>query len=303
MAKERMKKFWEQVKINLLAIVKYSFVIMQFLFTVFSVFLLFVSWENLKISDVSIRIWILISIIVVSIICAFIYIMFIKKTKIVWKKGKKKATAIYGDLLKIGFKNKGDIKIVVIPVNDTFETIVDEPSENITSPLVSSNTIHGRWVKEFCKREGINKDELNERIQKSLKVHEEKPVRSYTKSEKPRGNKDSYKLGTVAIVNSKETKTIYFLLAISKFDENNNAHATKKEIRNSIDDLLEFYNNNGQNHPIFIPLVGTNMSRAGLKHDDSLRIIRSCVLAQGEDNVGDVNIVVYKGDKSEVTIF
>ena len=53
---------------------------------------------------------------------------------------------IYGDILKIAFpkKDRGK-KIVVIPVNTCFDTVVGQG-------LVSQNTIHGKWIKGMEKR-------------------------------------------------------------------------------------------------------------------------------------------------------
>ena len=53
---------------------------------------------------------------------------------------------------------------------------------------------------------------------------------------------------------------------------------------------------------MFLPLMGTGSSRVGITHQQSLKIIKSSVLTSDEIN-GSINIVVYNGDKSKVSIF
>jgi hypothetical protein len=66
--------------------------------------------------------------------------------------------------------------------------------------------------------------------------------------------------------------------------------------------LIEFYNQHGQGHELIVPLMGTNLSRAGLTHDDSLRIITSLFQLYGNKIHGNVRIVINKKDKDKATI-
>ncbi len=77
----------------------------------------------------------------------------------------------------------------------------------------------------------------------------------------------------------------------------------KKQFRECVDKLLDFYDETGQSIPIYVPLMGTGPSRAGLSHENSLNIIKSCVLTSEEKINGSVNIVVFNGDKNKVSIF
>lgn len=51
-----------------------------------------------------------------------------------------------------------------------------------------------------------------------------------------------------------------------------------------------------------IPLMGTNLSRAGLSHGDSLRIITSLFMIYGDKIHGEVDVVIYEGDRDKVTL-
>ena len=186
----------------------------------------------------------------------------------------------------------------MIPVNDTFDTIVEGPSEKIDKPLVSPKTLHGTWINEYCQYYDISSEDLNIRIQESLKTH----GFIGEKIQRERGNPIRYKLGSVSIIDG-PNNSVFYLLAISKFDNNNNAQVNKNNLRDCIDKLLDFYNESGQSIPIYIPLMGTGSSRAGLTHEKSLRIIKSCALTFDEKINGSVNIVVYDGDRNKVSIF
>ena len=67
-----------------------------------------------------------------------------------------------------------------------------------------------------------------------------------------------------------------------------------------IKSLLNFYDQHGQGHRLVIPLMGTNLSRAGLSHNDSLRVITSLFQLYGDKIHGEVDVVIYKGDKDKV---
>lgn len=55
-------------------------------------------------------------------------------------------------------------------------------------------------------------------------------------------------------------------------------------------------------HRLVIPLMGTNLSRAGLSHNDSLRVITSLFQLYRDKIHGEVDVVIYKGDKDKVTL-
>lgn len=289
---------FKKIKLNIKPIVKLTIRISSIIFSILSFLLTIFSWESVKIDKITIKICILVGIILFSFITSLNFVTFILKNKKLWGNGKNKVLAFYGDLFKI--TNKPQKKIVVIPVNDTFETIIDD---NLTQdkPLVSLTTIHGQWIK-YMNNKGIDSKTLNCMIATNLKSRKIKPVKVYNDDEKKRGNKKSYAIGTIATVNG-ENNTTFYLLAISNFDENNKAISTRKSIRNCIDDLIEFYGTNGQGYPIYVPIFGTGRSRADLNHQQTFNMIKNSVLTNEKLIHGTINIVVYKKDKDKISIF
>jgi len=291
-------EFFKKIKLNIIPIIKQTILLSGSIFSVLTIVLSFITWEDMKIENIWIKICILFGIILGSFLISLFFIVVILKNKKLWANGKNKVLAFYGDIFKI--TSKQEKKIVVIPVNDTFETTVDDDLVQ-DKPLVSLTTIHGQWIK-YMNSKGIDSKTLSTMISDNLKNRKIEPIKIYTSEEKNRGNKESYELGTIATING-ENNTTFYLIAISKFDENNKANSSRKKIRNCVDELIEFYDTNGQGYQIFIPLFGTDRSRADLNHQQAFKIIKNAVLTNEKSIHGIINIVVYKKDKDKVSIF
>lgn len=294
----------DKFKLNIGPIISLFLKISGAIFSLVAIISIFLSWQDIKVENIGIRITIMAFILILSFILSLVLILFVMKTKQVWTRGRNKVTAMYGDIMKISFKtNSKKSRIVVIPVNDTFETIVETTSERIDKPLVSPNTLHGMWIQEFCKKTGETIENLNNRIQNNLIQNGFLPMKEYTLQERQRGNRKSYDFGTTAIIDG-PNQTRFYLLVISKFDENNNAHSSKLDIRNAFEKLLDFYDKKGQSEELFVPLLGTGSSRTnGMTHKLSFNLLKSSILTSEKEVNGKINIVVYKGDKEKVSIF
>ena len=98
-----------------------------------------------------------------------------KKQKTLWKSGNNSLKYVTGNLIDTSFNNKKDNKkIVVIPVNTSFETKLSNNIETELYPLVSENTIHGQWLKKILNI--IKKEDLDKRIQSQLANKQIKPT-------------------------------------------------------------------------------------------------------------------------------
>ena len=203
---------------------------------------------------------------------------------------------VYEDIFKYAFRNRKKGKnIVVIPVDAEFHTHITRKYENDSLPQVSEKTIHGQWLSRW-EKSGEDIASLSERILRNLRV------KGYESDASGK-----YPIGTIATLET--TNTIFYLLAISAFDENNNAHATKDELREAIDKLSIYYDCNGDAHDIYIPLMGTGKSRAGISLQDSYDLICDCYRMNKSRIQGNIHIVIQKdfegfikmeGEKSNV---
>ncbi|MDO4483965.1 MAG: DUF6430 domain-containing protein [Clostridia bacterium] len=101
-----------------------------------------------------------------------------------------------------------------------------------------------------------------------------------------------YAIGSIAVINS--SNAVYYLLAISTFDEQNIAHSTEYDIRKAVLSLLKFYNRYGNGYPLYLPLLGTGRSRAALSFQASFDLIREEMMDNIQLLQGQITIVASK---------
>ena len=296
-----MLNFLKRIQINLEMILKKTLIIAGSIFSIMSIILSFVTWEDFGIQSVCVKIIIFIVIVAASLLLATLYICLWRNKVEIYQNGTSKVNACYGDIMEIAFKNKSKKeKIVVIPVNTCFDTIVDSNIQRYDKPLVSPNTIHGKWINQMIEY-GVSREELDSQIKRFLDMKKIKPIRILSRNEKTRGNLNEYPLGTIAIVEG-NNNVKFFLVALSKFDINNKAQCTKDELIECIHKIITFYDNFGQGFEMFVPLLGTNLSRVGLSHQDSLTILESMLRMYSNYIHGEVNIIIYSKEKEKVAI-
>ena len=205
--------------------------------------------------------------------------------------GNSKLCLCAGDIFKFGFnRHSKGTNIVVIPVNTRFDLHVSRTFEGQVKQLVSSQTLHGMWVERMARRSTSKKfvDSsyvFNDENKLKQRIIADLTVRNYKAD-----NNGEYPIGTVALIEVENT--IFYLLAASKFDENNNAFASKVEIEEALNSLVKFYNQNGQGQNMYLPLIGTGMSRAGFSNQESFDLICKTFNPANNSFVGKVTVVV-----------
>ncbi len=193
---------------------------------------------------------------------------------------KVKAKIFFGDL----FESK---EIIVIPVNQYFDTIVDEK-------IISSNTIHGKFIQKFF---GGNEAELKKQIKKELTKYA--PLE--TNSERQHGNKKKYPLGTVCEV--KNGNKVFYLLALTRFNTSHRAEVKNSEYLRVLCDLFSYVEQNSQGKNVSIPLIGAGHSGVILSKQKLLEfLIFSIVLKDDLTLINGVNIVLHESIKKDIDL-
>lgn len=124
--------------------------------SILSLFFLFWTWDDIRITSKQYKCVIIILLCVLALILAILWTCIFKRTKTIWESPSGKIKVCYSDIMKDGFdKRNKEEKLFVIPVNSCFDTIVDEDISTCSKPLVSPNSLHGRWIKTM-----VNKDLL-----------------------------------------------------------------------------------------------------------------------------------------------
>lgn len=269
------------------------------LFGGLSLVLVFVSWEDMSF-DICDRLLMLLGIVFVALFLSLLIVAF-SNTDCVWKRGSSKICVMYGDILKMAQKKPWYIrsqqqKIIVIPVNTHFDTIVD--SQTVPNPLVSSRTIHGKWILQYANEMQKTPEQIEQDIFSFLDAKH----LAYETVDRTRGSQRKYPAGTCAMLQGNNNAS-FLLLALSEFDGHNTAHATKEELISVLHSLIEFVNQQSQGVDCYIPLLGTGLSRTGFTHKESLHTILSTLNLYNNRIIGKITVVVYSGDKSNVSIY
>lgn len=208
-----------------------------------------------------------------------------------WHHGTNTLQLIAGDIFKFGFGNrKKQLAIVVIPVNTSFDTHISWLAEGVDNPIVSPTTLHGQWLDRWTKT-GNTIDQLNRQIENNLA----KQNLVFTVD---RSGRKHYAIGTIAAITG--NNAIYYLLAISAFDDQNIAHSTADNIRAAVLSLLEFYNRFGNGYPMYLPLFGTGRSRAALDYQEAFDLIRGEMMCNKQLIQGKITIVASKEAMAEI---
>ena len=203
----------------------------------------------------------------------------INKATAIWNRGNGYIQVITGDIFKYAFSSRRKRKtIVVIPVNTKFDTHLSTKLEKSTNPVVSGETLHGEWLLRLKKR-NMRTDDVKQQIKDDLLF------RQYNCN-----NDGEYPIGTIAT--AEYDNACFYLLAISIFDRNNHAISCPKYIEEAINKLMNFYDINGQGYELYIPLLGTGRSRAGLSYQEAFDLLKRKLIEKASSIHGRINIVI-----------
>lgn len=195
---------------------------------------------------------------------------------------KVKLNIFYGDI----FDSSSNI---VIPVNEYFDTLVD----NVPDTVISSRTLHGKFVKLIY---GGNVAELDVAIENALSS-----VDCNINPTRKKGKTKKYNIGQTICI-SKDGKK-YSLLAFSKFDEYNKAYLSKKNYQLVIQDLFDHLHVISQGEEVNMPLIGAGQSGINLTKQELLEyLIFSLKMCDDLTLSGGINIVLHESLRKELDL-
>ncbi len=205
---------------------------------------------------------------------------------LIWRNGCNSLKLTSGDIFDYCFSRKSRKEIITIPVNTTFDTHVSTKIEKF-KPLVSSETLHGKWIQR-CKNAELSEKDIQNKINDFLNSH-------YLIDAKI----DEYSIGTIVPFDT--ANGLSYLVALTVFDDNNVAHSNEEDVKIAIKELIRFYDFNGQGYSLYIPLLGTGRSRIGLSNKESFELIKNTLLDEKEHIQGSVNIIALPEVFEELT--
>lgn len=177
--------------------------------------------------------------------------------------------------------------VIIIPVNEYFDTIVDDE-------IISPNSLHGKFINKYY---GNNKNELDLKIDESLRG-----VISETNKYRVKGKKRKYPLGTICKINS--GSNIFYLVALTHFNENNRAYVSYVEYKKVVLDILEYIKEHSQGKKVSIPLIGDG--RAALTSFTQEELLDNLCFniktTEGLSVEGGLNIILFESENQRIDL-
>ncbi len=138
--------------------------------------------------------------------------------------------------------------IIVIPVNEYFDTHVGDG-------VISPNSIHFQFINKYYSN---NIQKLDNIITQKLSGIIFSIQQRQAKQNVILKNR-KYDLGTC--LHFEENKNTYVLFALTHFDKNNIAYIDINEYETALKGLLDYLKQIAEDHPVYLPLFGTNFCR------------------------------------------
>ena len=249
-----------------------------------------------QVPNSSFFIWIYLGSIVVVFLVAFLILRFNNGYRKIASNGRASICAQYGNILKIEKKFSKNKPIVVIPVNSSFDTIVDKNIET-NNKIINKDSIHGQWVDKYAP-DIEARLQLQRHIFELLKKRNLKPIK---KLPNKRGNKDIYDLGTYIYL--EREKCDYLLFALTEFDENNKVIASNPtQFLDLMEKLIKAFDENPNRH-FYVPLMGTRLGLFNIDCSQSFNCIKTAFQNNLQKLRSSVTIVIGSKERTKVSTY
>lgn len=194
--------------------------------------------------------------------------------------------------------NIWDVKngIVVVPVNNFFDTQVDDI-------VIGKNTLHGQFVDLYKKRYPTKN--LNQEIRKALQADNIKSSGTYSDRkhviDDGEDHSKAYPLGTVARL--KEGNLQYYLVVVTEFDEENHIINQPEMYSVILLKLIKQIDKWNSGVPVYLPIIGSGQMGLPLTKQEIVAEMLSCFnMAEHYVAIGGTTILVYENDMKDISL-
>lgn len=196
------------------------------------------------------------------------------------------------EILKVTIK-VGDLfsyrdHLIVIPVNEYFDTLVD-------NKVIAKSSIHGQFINKYF----TNSDEAENIIQSELaklpnpRYSEED--RSFSLPQK------KYELGTAISLDQRGVK--FLLVAFTHFDNNNCAYLNVDEIQSVVNRTYNAIRYHANGLPVAMPILGTGLAKIAITPKKMLQyLLLNLEISMPDKRPSEVNFVIYSKDKEKYNL-
>lgn len=205
--------------------------------------------------------------------------------------------AMYGNVLEIKNDKKEKSKpVIVIPVNSSFDTIVeDDPS--VVDRIVEGSSIHGQWLKKYGPDQK-SIDKIDSDISKYIDDKNMVPIKHLATK---RGKKDIYLLGSHVYVEREDYS--FLLFALTEFDEHNKVIKKDADVfADLMKELMDITDECAGKH-VYIPVMGTRIALFGLNELSAFEYIKNATLNKKNSLRTSVSIVIFEDNRDKVSIY
>ena len=196
------------------------------------------------------------------------------------------------EILKVNIK-VGDLftyrnHLVVIPVNEYFDTLVD-------NKIIAKSSIHGQFITKYF----TDSNEAQESIQNELKIFPDSQFTIGQRSHELPQRK--YKLGTAISIIQDDIK--FLLVAFTHFDNNNCAYLDNNEIRSVINQLYSAVRSHANGLPVVMPVLGTGLAKIAITPKKMLQyLLLNLEISMPDKRPTEINFIIYSKDKNKYNL-
>ena len=222
-----------------------------------------------------------------------IWVLFLKKKKVVQGRNGKSVFVTYGDLFSEKIVRKTDeMRSICFAVNRCFDTIIN-------NQLIATASIHGIAMNRLYKSEAFTPESLNDAIQKAIPSSAK--FEMLTSKDKPQGNLKRYEVGTIVDIPISD-KLHYFMLGLSPLNKDLQAKTSMPDYCLAIQKMIEYCDAHAQGQPVLIPIIGAFLARTGQSEIDLLEYLIKCFELNRDKINQDIYIVIKESAKNTVSI-
>ena len=174
-----------------------------------------------------------------------------------------------------------------IAVNDFFDSIVDDL-------FVSSKSLHGILLQRYW---AGNVDDWNRQVEEQL------TRAPYLSERRNSGKQNRYEIGATVAVKKDDNK--FLCVALSRTDiSNQETKANSSDLHQAVRGLLQKARSVCGDEPLSMPLMGSGLSRVGIKNNILVDLILTAIFEETKNNkvTSEIRIVLPKEKASEINL-
>ena len=190
--------------------------------------------------------------------------------------------------ITIKFGNIFDQKgVKAIAVNNFFDSIVDDD-------LVSKRSLHGEVIEQYWHG---NSEQWQEQ------VYDDLSDKGYDEIQRAKGNNRRYKNGTTARACAYDEEFLFVALGETNPDDNV-SHATAASLIASVREMLVKARAVCANRPLNLPLIGSGLSRVGVKNAVLVDLILTAIFEETKAHkvTDSIVLVLPAGKRAEIDL-